>query len=859
MAKALIIVESPAKIKTLKKLLGSNYDFSSSVGHIRDLPQRSFGVDLENDFEPQYEVLEDKKKVIQELIKKAKTNEHVFLSPDPDREGEAIAWHIASLLPKGVSYSRVTFNSITKEAVEEALRQPREIDQDLVDAQQARRLLDRMVGYSISPLLSRRVKRQFTQGLSAGRVQSVALKLVVDREKEIEAFNPVEYWNLHVWFNTDTSEHAFRSYVYSVGGLKVVKENAENNPKHRTISNETDAKQIKEILENSSYLVKSVEKKEKKRNPVPPFITSTLQQEASRYWGFSSSRTMGIAQGLYEGIDMGSEGQEGLITYMRTDSVRIAPEAITESRAYIKEQYGASHLPEKPNSYASKKSAQDAHEAIRPTNLNHPPESIKNHLTQDQFKLYSLIWRRFIASQMKPAIYDTVTVVIDAESEIVLRATGSTLKFNGFLAVYEEKNDDDEKAKEEGKILPPLEAKQSLNKEKIDADQSFTKPPPRYSEASLVKELEKSGIGRPSTYASIMNKIQSRDYTLKESNRLKPTELGRLIAQWLETHFTQIMDAGFTAKMEDDLELIADSGKPWKTIIRDFWKDFEPTLRAAEEDSPIPKTDTDLKCPKCDKILQKIWARSKYFYGCSGYPDCDYTSAIEAIAFDKEEYAEGFDWDQKCSKCEKDMTLRHGRFGPFLGCSNYPDCRGIVNIPKKGETIYKDEDLPACPAKGCDGRVSPRKSRFGKTFFSCSTFPECNVIVNDLDDLSQKYADHTRTAYEKKTKKKGKAAAGKKSKKTTTKKAAPKKKRSAPVGPNYKASESLDVIIGSEPMTRGQVTKKVWEYIKKHDLQSPDNKRLIVPDESLAKVFGTKEGVDMFKMTGLISPHLEKI
>lgn len=861
MAKALIIVESPTKIKTLKKFLGPEYAFESSLGHIRDLPAKGFGIDVEDDFEPQYEILNEKKEVIQKLKKAAKSADIVYLAPDPDREGEAIAWHIASILPPGTKFKRMTFNSITKDAVVDALQHPRSIDQALVDAQQARRLLDRIVGYKISPILTRRVQGARDGGLSAGRVQSVALKLVVDREKEIEKFIPIEYWNIGTLLEGKPSSRSFTAALYSVDGKRIEKE-AIPDKQVMTIPREQDAQAIVARLKKALYSVESIEKKEKKRNPVPPFITSTLQQEASRHYGFSASRTMNIAQSLYEGIDLGNEGAEGLITYMRTDSVRAAPEAIHAVRGFITREFGKEYLPTEPRIFASKKSAQEAHEAIRPTNLSHPPDSIRNHLTPDQYKLYVLIWRRFIASQMNPAIYDTVAASIATDQNIVLRATGSTIKFSGFLAVYEEKEDrhteTDEKKEEEDSILPPLEEGQKLKLLDVQSQQSFTRPPPRFTEASLVKELEKSGIGRPSTYAAIMNKIQSRDYTIKEKGTLKPTELGKVIAQMLEDNFKMIMDVRFTAAMEDDLELIEEKKMNWKEIIRLFWKDFIPYVDVAEKEAFVPKIMTDIDCPLCGQHkLQKIWSRQKYFYGCANYPECKFTAPMEALEFKREDYDPNFDWDQKCKKCGSDMQLRFGKFGPFLGCTRYPDCNGIVNIPKLGE--LSSADMPKCVAIGCDGTMVQRRSRFGKPFFSCSNFPDCDVIVNKLEDLEEKYPNHPKTAYVKKAKKTfgKKKAATKTSKKKTSKIATKKTKKTASKQPAKTLSKELQAVVGEEALSRPEVTKKLWDYIKAHNCQDPKNKRLIIPDAKLAKVFGTKEPVDMMKLAGLISKHLE--
>lgn len=856
MGKALVIVESPAKIKTLKKFLGNNFLFESSIGHIRDLPQKQFGIDTENDFEPQYVTLPDKKEVIKKLQEAAKKADIVYLSPDPDREGEAIAWHIASILPKGTKFKRTAFQSITKDAVQEALNHPRDIDMDLVDAQQARRLLDRIVGYKISPILTRKVKRG-RNGTSAGRVQSVALKLVVDREKEIDAFTPVEYWSIATLLEPKEGGRPFNANLFSVNGLRVEKEKI-GDKECFLIPNAETAEQISKKLKVASYRVSTVDRKEKKRNPVPPFITSTLQQEASRHYGFSVSRTMSIAQSLYEGIDMGEEGTEGLITYMRTDSVNIAPEAISNARKYILNRFGPEYLPDQPRIYASKKTAQEAHEGIRPTNLQRDPDRIRQYLSQDEYKLYLLIWRRFIASQMNPAIYDTISADIETNQEIVLRATGSVIKFNGYLAAYEEKKDKGahEEEDENAKILPPLEPNMPLNLVELTSTQSFTKPPPRFTEASLVKELERLGIGRPSTYAAIMNKIQSRDYTIKENQALKPTELGKVICEMLEQNFPPIMDVTFTAQMEDQLEQVAEHNKNWKDIIRDFWRDFIPLVEKAEKEAVVPKILTDITCPKCNAHkLQKIWSRSKYFYGCSNYPDCDFTAPLEALEFNRDDYDPNFNWDQPCPVCGSPMVLRHGRFGPFLGCSRYPECKGIVNIPKKGEIVYRAEDLPPCPAIGCDGRLTARKSRFGKTFFSCSNFPDCDVIVSTLDQLESKYdAHHPKTPYVKK----GRGRFGKKGAEKESKASAPKKTKKAKIAqPTYKLSSELSSLLGHDQLSRPEVTKQIWDYIKSHKLQDPKNKRLIRPDAKLAKVIG-KEPIDMLKLTTALNKHFKK-
>lgn len=863
MKKTLIIVESPAKIKTLKKFLGDEFLFESSVGHVRDLPEKDFGIDLENDFEPLYTTLPDKKKVISSIKKAAKECDMVFLSPDPDREGEAIAWHITHLLPPKIPFKRVTFNSLTKDAVLKAIKEPRGIDQDLVDAQQARRLLDRIVGYKISPILSRRIQKRVAGSLSAGRVQSVALKLVVDREREIEAFIPVEYWNIKALFS-DEHQDSFSCFLHSVDGIRIDKE--DNKEKKLTrIPNEQIAVDLEKRIKEGQFSVSKVLEKEKRRNPVPPFITSTLQQEASRHYGFSATRTMRAAQELYEGIDMGKEGQEGLITYMRTDSVRVSDEAMDSVRSFIKSEFGSEFLPKSPVNYATKKSAQDAHEAIRPTNLQHPPEVVEPFLSPDQFKLYSLIWKRFVASQMSPAVYDTISCDITDKGGILFRATGSRLKFKGFLAVYEEKTDEDAQANS-SVDLPKLHEGQDLDLRKLLKEQSFTKPPARFTEASLVKELEKSGIGRPSTYASIMGKIQGREYTVKENKRLKPTELGKVLAAMLEENFPLIMNVSFTADMENKLEQISQDKTPWKDLIKAFWSEFIPLLELAEKEARVPTIPTDIDCPSCKKgKLHKVWSKTKYFYGCEHYPDCSFTAPIEEIHFDKSEYAEDFNWEQDCPLCSSKMAVKHGRFGPFLGCSNYPDCKGIVNIPKKGEKIFSEKELPKCPAIGCEGQILQRKSRYGKFFFSCSTFPECNVIVNNLEDLDEKYKDHQKTAYVKATKKKSaskkKAPSKKKSasKKSTAKeKKAPKKEKAKRTPASFQCSELLKSIIGEENSTRGDAIKKLWDYIRSNNLQDPNDKRVIKPDSLLSKLFETEEPVSMFKFSSFISKHLTK-
>jgi len=830
MKKPLIIVESPAKIKTLKKFVGSKYNFASSVGHIRDLPEKEFGIDVEHNFKPTYVNLPNKKDVIKKLKALAKTSSDIYLCPDPDREGEAIAWHISEILPKTSEIKRVTFNSITKLEVLNALKHPRKINHSLVDAQQARRLLDRIVGYKISPLLSKTIKRG--KGTSAGRVQSVALKLIVMRESEIRNFKPVEYWKIIALLYGEKKDNPFEAYLYSVDGKKLEKEKTDKKNIF-LISNKQAADKITEKLKKANYVVKNIEKKEKRRYPTPPFITSTLQQEASRHFGFSVNRTMNIAQSLYEGIDLKSKGFEGLITYMRTDSVNISKEALIFARDYIQKNYGKKYLPESPIFYKSKKSAQEAHEAIRPTNLTYSLEELKKYLTPDQHKIYTLIWQRFIASQMKPAIYDTVLCDIDTDKKIILRTTGSNIKFDGFLRLYSEKKDLTEEEEKEEKILPFLEKGQKLYLRDLISQQSFTKPPFRFTEASLVKELEKSGIGRPSTYASIMNKIQNREYTIKEKNTLKPTQLGELIIQLLDQNFAPIINVGFTAAMEDDLELVAENKRNWKSLIKEFYNEFIPMVEKASKKTIIPKIETKKKCPKCSGFLQKIWSKNKYFYGCSKYPECDYTIAIEIADLNKDDYDPAFDWQQPCPICKAKTVLRFGKFGVFLGCSNYPKCKGIINIPKKGEKFLQPEERPDCPALGCDGKIVMRRSKRGKIFYSCTNYPECDVIVNTLDDLDKKYdANHPKTASQKKEE---------------TQEKQPKL---------FEVSKDLEKIVKEKTLSRSEILKKVWKYIKSHKLQDKKNKRKINPDKNLSKIF--EEPIDIMQLSKYLNKHMKK-
>src|SRR6266481_4115708 len=622
MAKSLVIVESPAKAKTIGKYLGAQYVVKASLGHVKDLPKKDLSVDVEKDFEPHYEVIEGKKKLISELKAAAKGMEFVYLAADPDREGEAICYHLQEELDgakKGPKFLRVMINEITAKAVQKAFETPLAVNLHLVDAQQARRILDRLVGYKISPLLWDKVRR----GLSAGRVQTVALRLIVDREREIRAFIKREYWTIDVQLN------AKKPPVLTAHFTK-------RNDEAIEVPDEASATGLVEQLEGAKYIVHSVSKREKKRNPVAPFITSTLQQEASRKLRFSVKRTMMLAQRLYEGIELGKEGSVGLITYMRTDSTRIAGEAIEEVRGFIGEKYGAPYLPQAPNVYKSKKEAQDAHEAIRPTAVMHTPDEIERHLSDDELKLYRLIWMRFVASQMMPAVFDQTTIDVTAKgsdgAEYIFRATGSVPKFDGYLRVYEEgKDQKDEEDEELRHKLPLVEEGEKLKFKVIKPEQHFTEPPPRYNEATLVKKLESDGVGRPSTYASILSTIQEREYVTKDGGKFKPTELGMVVTDLLLESFSDIFDVTYTARMEEELDEIEEGKLDWRDALGEFYERFTTDLKSAEEhmtDIKRMEQPTDLTCEKCGKPLVIKWGKHGKFIACTGYPDCTNTREV---------------------------------------------------------------------------------------------------------------------------------------------------------------------------------------------------------------------------------------
>ncbi len=716
--KSLVIVESPAKAKTINKILGKEFSVKASIGHIRDLPEKELGVEEDKGFQPKYIIIPGKEKIIKELKKAAKNADVIYLAPDPDREGEAIAWHIAEVIKdsdkKGKKMSddgkklyRITFNEITEKAVRDAIKNPGYIDMRKVYAQQARRILDRLVGYKLSPLLWRKVRR----GLSAGRVQSVALRLVVEREKEIQAFKPVKYWSISAEFLGDEPPQ-FRARLFKFKDKYII-----NRDKGEFyLRTEEDAKALLETLKEREFYLASVQKKLRKRNPPAPFITSTLQQEASRKLRFTPKKTMMIAQQLYEGVELGDEGSVGLITYMRTDSPRVAEEAVEAARAYILDRYGKEYLPgKKKSTKKTKTKIQDAHEAIRPTYMDRPPESVKKFLTRDQYNLYRLIWQRFVASQMAPAKIEQTTFIIkDKQEEAEFRVSGDVVKFKGFMAVYTEGKDaeDTEEPEMEG-LLPPLKEGIDLELKSIEYTEHQTQPPPRYSEATLVKALEEKGIGRPSTYATILSTIQERKYVKKKDGRLVPTELGMLVSDLLVERFPELMDVRFTARMEDELDKIEGGELEWVEVVNDFYIPFKRDLEEAMDTlgKVRPKDEpTDIVCELCGQPMVKRWGRHGRFLACSGYPKCKNTKPLKE---EEEKSTEPQLTEEKCPECGSPMVIRTSRYGRFLACSKYPDCKGTKPL---GTGV-------SCPLDG--GEIIERKSKKGKVFWSCSNWPDC--------------------------------------------------------------------------------------------------------------------------------------
>ncbi|MBI2981135.1 MAG: type I DNA topoisomerase [Deltaproteobacteria bacterium] len=710
MSKSLVIVESPTKAKTIAKYLGRGYQVKASVGHIKDLPKGDLGVDIKNAFSPTYVVLASKKKVIQEIQAAAVAADHIFLACDPDREGEAIAWHLAEELKKKSKKKpirRILVHEITKKAIQEALAHPRELDKNLYEAQQARRILDRIVGYQISPLLWEKVRR----GLSAGRVQSVAVRVVYEREKEIKAFKPREYWSLDFSLEGG-SPPPFVARVISFKGEKLA------------IPNGEEAEKIERAVRGSKLLLIKVVKKERRRHPPAPFITSRLQQDASQKLGFSPKKTMVVAQQLYEGIELGEEGPVGLITYMRTDSTRTSADAITAVRDVIREKFGKDFIPEGPNFFKNKKAAQDAHEAIRPTWFDHPPEKVQSSLSRDQFRLYDLIWKRFLASQMTPAVFDQTTFDIQS-SDYGLRTTGSQIKSPGFLAAYQMDHAVDDKEGEEEVeegILPDLGEGSPLKIIDSKPERHFTEPPPRFSEASLIKELEEKGIGRPSTYAAILSTILDKQYVNKEKNVFIPTRLGTIVTDLLVESFPEILNVEFTARMEEELDEVEEGNRTYVDTLTDFYKPFAKTLERAKlhmKDIKRQEIKTDLVCEKCGGAMIIKWGRRGEFIACTNYPECRYTREFQRndagdISLVKLEVTGEF-----CATCGSQMVIKSGRFGKFLACSKYPECKTTRAL-----SIGID-----CP--DCGGKLAERKTKRGLSFYGCMQYPKCKFATWD--------------------------------------------------------------------------------------------------------------------------------
>jgi DNA topoisomerase-1 len=734
MSKALVVVESPSKAKTINKYLGSGYKVVASVGHIKDLPKKGIGIDFDNDFEPTYEVIPGKEKVIRELKSAAKDVDTIYVATDPDREGEAIGWHIKEELEgRGKSRKtvrRVMFNEITKSAIQESFKNPTDIDENLVNAQQARRLLDRIVGYQVSPLLWDKVRR----GLSAGRVQSVALRLVVEREREIQAFVSTQYWTIAANLAAKLPP-AFDARLLKIDerSVKTSDFSDELKPTEVHIKEESQAKELLADLERQQFIVASVTTKEKKRNPVPPFITSKLQQEASRKLRLPVRKTMQLAQKLYEGIEIGDEGLVGLITYMRTDSTRVADSALAEARDLIATQFGAEYLPEKPVIYRSKKGAQDAHEAIRPTSSLRTPDSVSSFLSKDELALYKLIWQRFVASQMMPALVDQTTIDINAGPRYVFRATGSVIKFNGFLAVYEEgKDEKDEEDEEQTHKLPLVEEGERLTLNSIKDEQHFTEPPPRYTEATLVKALEEKGIGRPSTYASIMTVIQDREYVARKEGRFYPSELGMIVSELLVGSFDDLFNVQYTAHMEEELDEIEEGKMGWTEALAEFYEKFTKDLEAAKRHMPDVKRreiPTDEICENCGSPMVKKFGKFGEFLACTNYPECKTTRDIPKPHDEAGEEAHAEAAEETCENCGKPMVLKRGRFGQFLACTGYPECKTTRKIQKGGKFAAPDIQLQEkCPQ--CGNNLVLKQGRYGP-FTACSNYPKCKYIKQE--------------------------------------------------------------------------------------------------------------------------------
>lgn len=689
MGKKLVIVESPAKSKTISKYLGRDFIVKASMGHVKDLPKSKLAIDIENDFKPHYIIIPKRRKIIKELQELAERSEKIFLCADPDREGEAICFHLFELLKdKNPNIKRALFYEITERAVKEAIENPVTINMNLVQAQQARRVLDRLAGYLISPFLWRKIKK----GLSAGRVQSVALRMICEREKEIASFVPQEYWTISALLSS-ANPPEFTAKLSKIDGKKP------------EIHDKSSADKIVEELKKLSFFLKKIEKKEKKKIPPPPLITSTLQQEAFKRFGFPVKKTMLIAQKLYEGVEIGTEGPVGLITYMRTDSIRISPVAMREASQFIREKFSSEYVPVTPNRWKAGKSSQDAHEAIRPTSVYRTPDSLQPFLSRDEIKIYRLIWERFVASQMSPAIIDETIFTVSA-GKYEFTAKGQVIKFPGFLRIYSPEEEEDEKV-----VLPEAEEGEELKLIEIIPKQNFTQPPPRYTEGTLVKELEQRGIGRPSTYATILSTLQERVYVIKDKGKFIPTELGMFVVDTLIKYFPTLMDYNFTAKMEKELDDISEGEKEWVSVPRDFYSILDRNLKEAEKEmEKVKGIPTKERCPKCGSPIVMKKGKFGMFYACSSYPSCDYTANIEK---------KGNTLKENCPLCGSPLVKKKGKYGTFIACSSYPKC----NYIKKNE---KKTEIP-CP-NGCGGYIVERKSKKGKKFYTCSSYPKCNYL-----------------------------------------------------------------------------------------------------------------------------------
>jgi DNA topoisomerase-1 len=717
MSKSLVIVESPAKAKTIKKYLGKDFEVLASYGHVRDLLPKEGAVDTAHDFSMRYELIEKNAKHVAAIVKSIAKADALYLATDPDREGEAISWHIYDILRERELLTdkpvrRVVFHEITKTAVQAAIDNPRSISMDLVNAQQARRALDYLVGFNLSPLLWRKVRR----GLSAGRVQSPALRMIVEREEEIEKFVNQEYWDIAA--ETQSGKHPFNAKLTVYQGSKV---------EQFTVVNEGQAEEYKANLlkaANGKLQVKKVDKKQRKRNPAAPFITSTLQQEAARKLGFTAQRTMRTAQQLYEGIDVGA-GAVGLISYMRTDSVNLAAEAVAEIREFIAERYGKDNVPSEPPVYKTKaKNAQEAHEAIRPTSVIQTPESVVGFLTVEQYKLYDLIWKRTVACQMIHATIDTVAVDLACGKDNTFRANGHVIANPGFMHVYQEGLDDKKGEQDEEKILPPMKEGEEIDLKAINCNQHFTEPPPRFSEATLIKALEEHGIGRPSTYAAIIYTLQHREYVVLETKRFKPTDVGRIVNKFLTKYFTRYVDYDFTAKLEDELDEISRGEKEWVPLLEGFWVPFKSRVDEILETvqrKDVTQEAIDESCPQCGKPLSIRLGRHSRFIGCTSYPECNYTRSLDEDKSDGASQPDVID-GRTCPQCSSALQLKVGRYGKFIGCSNYPNCKFLEPLQKPADTGV---DCPECH----QGKILKRRSRGGKIFYSCARYPDCKYAL----------------------------------------------------------------------------------------------------------------------------------